>query len=233
MIAVSFALPAESSAFLRRLEAKRKTDSAICGRSGTADVCVCHTGVGAHHAIQRLGDFLARTKPTLLISSGFCGGTVDGLAPGDLVLATSASSADLFARAEKLLPAAHTGKIHSAQAVIDPAAERYAIGRDHQAIAVDMETEAISQLCRERAMPLLVLRAISDSPAAPFPAPPSVLFNIEAQRTKFADLLAHLARNPATILRLAQFSKQVTLARTKLADALTLLVRDLGGLDVH
>ncbi|MDQ2867652.1 MAG: hypothetical protein M3R59_04470 [Verrucomicrobiota bacterium] len=233
MIAVSFALPAESSAFLQRLEARRKTDSAICGRIGKVEVGVCHTGVGAQRAIEQLGAFLAQTKPSLLISSGFCGGTVDGLAPGDLVLATGASAADLFSRAEKLLPNAHTGKIHSAQTVVDPAADRYAIGREHYAIAVDMETDAIAQLCRERAMPLLVLRAISDSPAAPFPAPPSVLFNIETQRTKFADLLAHLARNPATILRLAQFSKQVAMARTKLADALSTLVRDLGRLDVH
>ena len=83
-----------------------------------------------------------------------------------------------------------------------------------------METETVARLCSAESIPMLALRVVSDSPAAPFPAPPNVLFNIEKQRTDFPRLFSYIARNPASAITLVQFSKQIGHARTKLADAL-------------
>lgn len=162
----------------------------------------------------------SREKPRLLIGSGFCGGTRDALKPGDLVIAEDSSNPDLAKRAGKILTDAIIGKIFSSDHVVDPATDRYAIGREHGAIAIDMETTVIARLCAGWAVPMLGLRVISDSPAAPFPAPPSVLFDLEKQRTRFSQLLPYLARNPSAIARLVNFSKQIAYARTKLSDAL-------------
>jgi hypothetical protein len=118
------------------------------------------------------------------------------------------------------LPGAVVGKIHSSDRIIDPATDRYEIGRDHGAIAIDMETETIARLCAEKSIPALALRVVSDSPAAPFPMPPSVLFDIGKQRTNFFLLLRYITRNPASGIRLAQFAKQIARAKTKLAKAL-------------
>jgi hypothetical protein len=68
---------------------------------------------------------------------------------------------------------------------------------------------------------------VSDSPAAPFPAPPNVLFDLEKQRTAFSLLLSYIARNPASALSLAQFSKQIAWAKAKLADALIAVLGSL------
>jgi purine-nucleoside phosphorylase len=76
------------------------------------------------------------------------------------------------------LPRRHAGLRRDAPGTL-------AIGREHGAVAIDMETETITRLCAERSIPMLALHVISDSPAAPFPAPPNVLFDMEAQRTKF------------------------------------------------
>jgi purine-nucleoside phosphorylase len=141
-------------------------------------------------------------------------------------IAKNVSSAQLAKRAGELLAGAVTGDIFSADRVIDPAADRYAIGRKHGAIAIDMETTTIARLCAEFAIPMLGLRAISDSPAAPFPAPPEVLFDIEIQRTRFTRLLSHLARNPRAIAPLAGFSRQITIAKTKLAEGLETVLRE-------
>jgi hypothetical protein len=54
-----------------------------------------------------------------------------------------------------------------------------------------------------------------------------VLFDMEAQRTKFTALVAYLARDPASAVRLAQFSQQITRAKTKLADALCAVIHTL------
>jgi len=104
------------------------------------------------------------------------------------------------------------------------AADRYAIGREHGAVAVDMETETVARLCAAKSIPMLALRVVSDSPGAPFPAPPNVLFDIEKQRTDFSRLLGYIARNPASALSLAQFSNQIAHTKTKLADALTAVI---------
>jgi nucleoside phosphorylase len=258
MIVVTFALPTESSAFIRFLKNVRRDGAMVCGElkhrtsmvedrrvapsspypppegeekntapgEGRNDrICVLHTGVGAAKCEERLGNFLRDETPQLLIASGFCGGTTDELHPGDLVIADDASV--LSQKAHAILPGAAVGKIHSANQIVDPAVDRYEIGRENGAIAIDMETEAIRRLCADRSIALLALRVISDSPAAPFPAPPNVLFDMEAQRTKFTALLAYLARDPASAIRLARFSQQITHAKTKLADALYAVIHAL------
>ena len=227
MIVVTFALPTESSAFIRLLRNVRRDGAVVRGNveHRTLDICVVHTGVGATTCEERLGNFLRAETPEFLIASGFCGGATDDLHPGDLVIADNAS--DLSRKARSILPGALVGKIHSSDWIVDPAVDRYEIGREHGAMAIDMETKTIKRLCAARSIPVLALRVISDSPGAPFPAPPNVLFDIEAQRTKFTALLAHLARDPASAVRVAQFSRQITRAKTKLADALCAVIHAL------
>ena len=236
MIAVTFALPAESSAFIRLLKGVKRDGAVVRGniqrptpvaQRPTLNVCVLHTGVGKITCAERVRDFLSSEKLELLIASGFCGGTNDELKPGDLVIAENASTPDLLQKAREILPGAIVGKIHSADRIIDQATDRYAIGREHGAIAVDMETETIGRLCAAESIPMLALRVVSDSPAAPFPAPPNVLFDIEKQRTDFARLLSYIGRNPLSALSLTQFARQIAMAKVKLADALVAVLHGL------
>ncbi|MEP7071932.1 MAG: hypothetical protein ABI839_06060 [Verrucomicrobiota bacterium] len=214
MIAVTFALPAESSAFTRTLAATPL---------GAEEVVVVHTGVGARSCEKHLGEFLKYKTPRLLISSGFCGSTSDDLKPGDIVVAENYSTPALL-KEVRARPSIHLGTLFSAEHVIDNVEDRYQIGRTQGAIAIDMETETIARLANAANILMLSLRVVSDAPACPFPAPPDVLFDLESQRTRPGVLLAYLARNPGAILRLAKFSKQIAFARTKLADALCALI---------
>jgi nucleoside phosphorylase len=227
MIAVTFALPAESNAFVRRLNNVQRAAEVVRGSLGDLELRVLHTGVGAHECEQRLLQFLTQEPLRLLISSGFCGGTNDDVAPGTLVVAENYSDAKLANKAEQASPGAIVGKLYSANRIVDPAADRYAIGREHGAVAIDMETETIARLCAASSIPMLSLRVVSDSPAAPFPAPPEVLFDVESQRTRFSRLLAHLAREPAAVIRLVKFSRQIASARLKLAEALCAIIAAL------
>ena len=91
MIAVTFALPAESSEFLRALRNQSRTDRncirTIRGKIGDRKVEVLHTGVGEKVCRQRLGKFLEDQQFDLLISSGFAGALNDELQVGNLFLA--------------------------------------------------------------------------------------------------------------------------------------------------
>ncbi len=215
MIAVTFALPNESGDFRRRL------------RKQPARAAVLHTGVGRKVCQKRIGPFLDAQPFELLISSGFAGGVDPSLGVGDLLLAENFSDPALLARVRRLLPA-HVARLATLDRIVETVAERAQFARAYGAAAVDMETQWIAEACVERKIPFLALRVISDTAAAPFPAPPRVLFDLERQRTSPQQLLGYLLRHPGAIGRLIRFSRQISTARANLAVALDLVLRELG-----
>ena len=217
MIAVTFALPDESSAFLKSL-----TAAAIDAEA----VRVHHTGVGEAACTRSIRQFLAAHSPHLLISSGFAGALTNELQVAELLLAENFTSPEWIDRCHAALGGSERrGVLATAAAITDTAADRTALARRSGAIAVDMETEFIAAACLDAAVPMISLRAISDSPLSPMPAPPRVLFDLEAQKTNYVSLALHVARHPASLPRLIAFGRQIAAAREKLATALMMLVR--------
>jgi adenosylhomocysteine nucleosidase len=214
MIAVTFALPNESSDFRRLLGDRHR------------EVAILHTGVGAKICRQRIEPFLDSQRFDFLISSGFAGGVDPSLGVGDLLLAENFSDPGLIAQAREAI-ICRVAKLVTVDRIIQSAAERDQFALQHSAAAIDMETEWIAEACAVRKIRLLSLRVISDTSAAPFPAPPKVLFDLEQQRVKLWRLTSYLFTHPWTVVRLARFARQVATGRAELADALTLLVRSL------
>jgi nucleoside phosphorylase len=208
MIAVTFALPSESSDFRRLLGARHE------------EVVIFHTGVGGRLCRQRLEPFLDSQPCDFLISSGFAGGVDPSLGAGHLFLAENFSDPDLLARARAAL-ICRVGKLATADRIVENPAERAQFARQHDADAVDMETEWIAQACAARKIPMLSLRVISDTTAAPFPAPPEVLFDLSRQRTNATVLARYLLTHPIAIVRLLRFSRQIATVRRELGLALT------------
>ena len=109
--------------------------------------------------------------------------------------------------------------------MIDSIIERERLANETGASAVDMETEFIAQACAARSVPMLSLRAITDTPAEPFPAPPRVLFDLDNQKTNYTRLVFYLMTHPAGIGRLNAFRHRITNARKSLTQALEKLLR--------
>jgi adenosylhomocysteine nucleosidase len=227
MIGITFALPSESSDFVRQLRQIENVDGLLFGQIGERDVAVVHTGVGAGNCNERLEILLHKAKPQFVITSGFAGSVVDQLRVGDLILAENFSEPNLLGLAKEILrhQNARPVKLFTSTSIIDSIEERNEIARAADAAAVDMETGAIVAVCSAHGMPLLSLRAISDSPSEPFPAPMSILFDLERQRTNYSRLFAYLLRHPTTISRLLRFSGEIARARTALTDAIVTLVK--------
>jgi nucleoside phosphorylase len=140
---------------------------------------------------------------------------------GDLLLAENFSTAELSkARALLVNLPIHIANLLTVPSMIDSNEERNKIARVTGAAAVDMETEFIARACAEHGVPLLSLRAISDTPRQCFPAPAHVLFNIERQRTSVMRLVLHLFKHPTRLRGLIRFASQITRARETLTKAL-------------
>lgn len=232
MIAVTFALPAESSGFLHRLHNRTRSDrngvAASGGTIGSRAIEVFHTGVGEKVCRERMARFLRDRQFDYLISAGFAGALNDQLNVGDLLFAQNFSTAEL-SKARPLLAnlPIHVANFLTVPSMIDSNEERNKIARATGAAAVDMETEFIARACAEHGVPLVSLRAISDTARQPLPAPPHILFDIENQRTNMMRLVQYFCKHPTRLRGLIRFTSQISRAREALTEALVTVVTAL------
>jgi adenosylhomocysteine nucleosidase len=234
MIAITFALPAESSDFVRRLENRgavsREGVESTRGRLHGKSIAVIHTGVGKKECRERMEIVLRRERFEFLISAGFAGALEKDLRVGHLLVAENFSSPQLLGSPKLVLADEGTflGKLLTVPRMVEAIAERESLNKKTGAAAVDMETENLAEICAAHDLPMLSLRSISDTASEPFPAPAHVLFDVAKQKTDFVRLGAYLLAHPGAFARLNAFRGRVAVARKALADALdTILGTDL------
>ncbi len=232
MIAITFALPAESSAFLSQLRNKSRAGrngiQTIRGEINSRSIEVLHTGVGEKVCRQRLEKFIEDQEFDLLISTGCAGALNNELQIGDLLLAKNFSTVELNEKRSSFSRSPiYMADLLTAPTLIDSSDERTEIARTSGAAAVDMETEFIARACAAHGIPLLSLRVITDTPREPFPAPAHVLFDIVKQRTDLPKLARFFLSHPNRIPRLIQFARRIANARKMLANALVAILREL------
>ena len=198
MVALAFALPAESSDFVRLLtrpigHASEGVES-IHGQIHGRPVAVFHTGVGEKSCRARVESSCDRQRCKYLISAGFAGALDRELRVGNLLLSENFSSPELLnsPRLDFAGDEIFVGKLATVPGIVDSKSERERWAAQSGADAVDMETQFIAAACEAQRIPMLSLRAISDTESEPLPAPPDVLFDLEKQKTNFARLAVYL-----------------------------------------
>jgi nucleoside phosphorylase len=231
MIAITFALPAESSDFVSLLEKpclnSREGVESIRGMLHGKSIAVIHTGVGRKVCCQRMEVLLRRERFEYLVSAGFAGALEKDFRIGDLLVAENYSSPQLLRSPRLDLPedGLFLGKLLTASGMIESNEEREQLATKTGAAAVDMETEFIAEACADQELPILSLRAISDTPSEAFPAPAHVLFDVEKQQTDFGRLAFYLVTHPSAFARLNKFRERIGVARKALATTLERILR--------
>jgi adenosylhomocysteine nucleosidase len=231
MIAITFALPAESADFVRLLEQPRLISREgvenIRGRLHGKLVAVIHTGVGKMVCRERMEVMLRRERFEYLISTGFAGALEKELRVGHLLVSANYSSPKILESPALELANEGTflGRLATVPRMIEAAEQRETLNKRTGAAAVDMETETIAELCAAHDLPILSLRAISDAAGEPFPAPAHVLFDLAKQKTNFVRLGSYLLTHPGAISRLNAFRQRIGVARKLLADTLDKILR--------
>ena len=149
-------------------------------------VTLARGGVGAKAATAAaLKIFQANPRPTMICSSGFCGGLNNDLRVGDVVLASRIldgsgknspidCDAALVAAWKNALENAkvsvRVGVLVSAASAVTKCDDKRALGVTNQACAVDMESYAIATQARVAGAAVMALRAVSDSVDDELPA---------------------------------------------------------------
>ena len=128
------------------------------------------SGPGRERAARAAHALIDGHRPGVVISAGFAGALDATLRRGDIVAAdclVDESGRELTADRALLSAAerrgARVGRLLTVDRVIRSVEEKLALGRKHAALAADMETLAVAEVCRDRQQPFLALRVINDA----------------------------------------------------------------------
>jgi nucleoside phosphorylase len=202
MLLVVFALPAEARVFQRRLARKQKQETFFDGIMFGRRVGVCFVGIRAA-AVVNLEETIQRATPTLVISSGFAGATRALLEPGDFLIASNYTTAQVELPVGRLVDA--IGPFCSVEQVSGPA-EKRRLGEFN--LAVDMESRSIAAVCDRYQIPLITARMISDGRDEGIPPV----------------FIGGKLRNPKEVLEASQFAFRMLRLTRRLADRLSQLI---------
>lgn len=157
----------------------------IAGREVVAMQC----GIGKVNAAVGALTMIENFHPSLVINSGVAGGTGHGACQGDVILASEIAYHDCWCGpgtepgqaagcptrfvcpldAEKTAAelGAHTGLLASGDIFVSrPEDVSRILAMYPEAVAVDMESAAIAQVCHIKGIPMICLRIVSDTPGA-------------------------------------------------------------------
>jgi adenosylhomocysteine nucleosidase len=187
--------------------------------TGKSGVSILITGIGRDNSRRSLVDSLAQSTPRLVLTCGFAGGLDPALKIGDVVFEPQ----DASPREKLLRASAKPGKFFCAARIASTAAEKKKLRGDTHADAVEMESAEIHAVCRERGIPCVTVRVISDVAHEDMPLDFNQLSKPDMS-LHFGKLAWAVARSPGKISALLKLQKETRFAAERLAQTLAAII---------
>lgn len=205
MIVVAFALEFEGAAFR--------------ARSRWSTVETWFLGATSEKAAQSLRRCIAAEKPRTVISAGFAGALQPGLRVGTPVLGLNYTSEHL---AERLSLSAGwlAGNIETADAIIETAEEKRALGEATGALVGDLETAHLFHVCQLAETPMISIRVVSDLVEEDLPVPADALIDPATSRPNPLALFRYLLTNPKSISGFRKLMRDAKIAQRQIERSL-------------
>jgi len=203
MIAVVFALEFEAADFVSAAARRMCVD-------------VWHLGVTGQRAAAVFETKLAKQTPALVVSAGLAGALTSDVGVGDVFVGVNETTPFLL----DLLPSIARAKLLTVSHVVSTVEEKKRLGVETCSQIVDMETAHLSRICADLRIPLLSLRAVSDTCAEDLPLPGNVLIDPQTGRPAPGLVFKHLLKNPGSAVGLNRLITNSKIARKHLSEAL-------------
>ena len=208
------------------------------GQGGLAgrQVALVLSGAGPQNAAKATEALISGHRPPWVLSAGFAGGLSPELKRHDILMVdhlvdTSGNqlSIDLKVDPASLaaVPGVHVGRLLTADRVIRLPDQKRALFQQYAALAVDMESYAVAEVCRRRRVRFLAVRVINDAVDDELPAD---VENLLAQKTRAARLGAAASaiwRRPSSVKDMFKLKEHALLASDRLAKFLSGIVEQL------
>jgi len=206
--------------------------SCFIGQQADRSYWLVCTGIGPEAAKSAATTVLSRQPMALVISTGFAGALVPA-SVGDVIVGTSVSSgmfdgawtqiAQAISCDAAVVSAVRSvvsqigmtmrlGSIVSLSTVICRASEKQMIGRLTGAVALDMESAALGMVARDREVPFVVFRTVSDLVDEDLPLD----FNLFLRPLSWVKGMLAVMSRPSSLIGLNRLRRQSRLAADRL-----------------
>jgi adenosylhomocysteine nucleosidase len=234
-VGLVFALPIEAGGFVDKLAGAIKTEGAgFVAREGGVEgrrMIVVESGAGRQQAARATEALILGHRPQWVISAGFAGALDERLKQGDILVADSI--ADITGRQLaidfKMAPGTHlhVGRLLTVDRVIGEPREKLALGKQHAALAVDMETLAVADVCSREKVRCLSVRVIIDEVNRALPHDIDVLVQKTSTAGRLGAAAGAILRRPSSVKDMWQLKEDALVASERLAKFLVGIVGQL------
>jgi len=204
------------------------------GRLRGGAVALIQSGAGPQRAAAAARALLAGHRPRWIVSAGFAGGLAPQVKRHDLVLADSVAgpdgrrlAIDLAADPAALGPRVHVGRILSVGQIVRQPAEKELLGRQHEALAVDLESLAVAEVCRAESVRFLAVRVVTDAMDERLPADIERLTDQPSAAARLGAAVGAIWRRPASVKDLYLLRENALVASDRLARLLADVIETL------
>jgi len=228
-VAVVMALGIEAGGLEDRLRDKLTLrGSGLSVRRGTIKgrrVAVVRSGPGQDAAAGATVALLNAWQPRWVISAGFAGGLTPDLAPKHLVVADRLLRGDAEPLAVDVsrvpaelrdLEVVHTGPLVCVERIIRTPAEKRRLGAATGALAAEMESYAVVDVCRQRGVSCLAVRVISDAVDDELPADVDRLLQQKSPAAQWGAALGAIVKRPGSVKDLYRLQQAAIAASERL-----------------
>jgi len=197
------------------------------------NVVLIRAGAGRVAAARATQALIGGHRPEWVISAGFAGGLQPALRRGDIVMANEVLDISSRRLALDLQAASdpraglHVGRLLTVDQIIREPAEKAALGQTHQALAVDMESWAVGEVCRQDKVRFMAIRVISDSVEDALPADLGRLMAPKSTAGRVGAVAGTLFRRPSSIKDMLRLREEALIASDRLAKFLANVVQQL------
>lgn len=225
-IGIVAALPMELAPFLQRCSRVRKYTGGDFvfrgGRYGEIKIVIVEAGAGFARARRATQALIEAHTPRWVLCCGFSGALQKELRIGEIVMADSIADVHgqllsvEFSLGEAATPGLHVGRVLTADGIVRTVKEKQSLAHEHGALAVDMESLAVAQVCRELKVRFLAVRVISDDLSADLP--PEVLSVLGGSgATRLGAALGAVWKRPGSVKDMWKLRESASMAAESLA----------------
>jgi adenosylhomocysteine nucleosidase len=229
-LGVVFALGIESGCFEDVLQgAITIRGGGFVGREGGLKgrrVVVMLSGAGRQSAAHATEVLIDGHRPRRVISAGFAGGLCPQAERNDILVADRLLSTEGNVIAIELpaglsaamtQPGVRCGPLLTADRVVRLPAQRRSLFERHGAMAVDMETFAVAEVCLRRGVPFSSVRVVNDTADETLPRDVEHLLVQQSGAAQWGAALGAIWRRPASIKDMYQLRENALVASLRLA----------------
>jgi adenosylhomocysteine nucleosidase len=199
-------------------------------------VAVIESGVGREAAATATSDVISLHRPSWVVSTGFAGALTPELRRGHMLMADEVVDVEgdrleiglhVDRAAIQAARGLHVGRLLTVDRLIRTAAEKRDLCHQYDAVACDMETMAVAQVCQQRKVRFLAVRIISDAVDDELPKEIERLLDQKSLAAKLGAATGAVFKRPSSIKDMWKLKEDALVASDRLAKFLAGVVRQL------